>query len=90
MDEMDVNAVDVRHELRIRIEFRLGLPPIVIFRPIVGEFLHRRELHALRCIRDRFLFRPTRRRNAPLEIDKRLLRSVEVEWADCFVVGRRA
>ena len=31
MDEVNVETVDVSDELRIRIEFRLGLPPIVSF-----------------------------------------------------------
>ena len=84
MDEVNVDTVDVRHELRIRIEFRLGLPPVVILCPIVGEFLHRRELNALRRISDRFLLRPTRRRDAFEHVRDRFFRNVDVEGADCF------
>ena len=35
--------------------FASTLAPVVICRPIVRELLHRRELHALRCVCDRFL-----------------------------------
>src|SRR6185369_16809799 len=59
MDEVNVHTVDVRHKLRIGIEFRLGLTPVVILHPIVGEFLHRRELHALRGISDQFFLGPS-------------------------------
>src|SRR5215204_6079936 len=67
MDEMDVEPVDVGYELRIAVELRLDLAPIVIACPIAGECLHRRQRHALRAVGNRFLFGPSRRENAPLE-----------------------
>src|SRR5207247_326423 len=61
---------------------RRALAPVVLGRPIARELLHRRELHALRCIRDRFPVRPNCRLDAPAEIIERRLRSVEVEGAN--------
>ena len=52
VNEMNVEPIDLGHELRQGVQFRLALAPIVICRPIAREFLHRRELHALRLICD--------------------------------------
>jgi len=57
VDEMNVEPIDLRHELRQGVQLRLALAPIVLC-PIARELLSRRELHALRCIGDRFPFRP--------------------------------
>src|SRR6185295_239206 len=84
MDKVDVETIDVCDELRIRIEFRLGLPPVVILFPIVGEFLHRRELDALRRIFNQFLLRPLGCRDPPAQILETILRYVDVEWTYCF------
>ena len=58
VNEMDVQPIDLGDELRQRIELRFDFAPVVIGRPISRELLHRRERHALRCIRDRLPFRP--------------------------------
>ena len=50
VQEVDVDAVDLGEELRERVEPRLDLAPVVLRRPVVGEGLHRRELHALRGV----------------------------------------
>jgi hypothetical protein len=47
VDEMNVQPIDHRHELRQGVQFRFDFAPIVFCRLIVHEFLHRRELHAL-------------------------------------------
>ena len=52
VDEVNVDPVDVGDELRQGVQLRLALAPVVIGRPIARELLHRRELHALRLIRD--------------------------------------
>ena len=44
--ELDINAIDARDELRQRIQFRLGLPPIIRRAPVTDEFLDLGQLHA--------------------------------------------
>src|SRR2546426_5453627 len=58
VNKMNVQPIDLGDELRNGIQLRLDLAPVVVCRPIAREFLDRLELHALRCIRDRFPFRP--------------------------------
>ena len=53
VDEVDVDAVDLGHELRQGVQPRLDLAPVVVRRPVARELLHRRELHALRLVRRR-------------------------------------
>jgi hypothetical protein len=60
VDEVDVDAVDLRLELRQRVESRLTLAPVVLGRPEVREPLDRRRLHALRSVVDEFPVRPAR------------------------------
>ena len=84
VDEVNVQPVDRRHELRQGVQPSFDLTPIVICPPVAREFLNRRELHALRCIRYRFLLRPFRRSDASAEIDKLLVRNVEAEGTDFF------
>ena len=55
VNEMNVDPIDLGHELRQGVQLRLALAPVVIGRPIAREFLHRRELHALRLIGDGLL-----------------------------------
>ena len=50
VNEMDVQTIDFGDELREGIQAPLALAPVVFCRPVAREFLHRRELHALRCI----------------------------------------
>src|SRR5215813_818933 len=87
VDEMNVEPIDLGNELRQGVQFRLGLAPVVIGRPIAREFLRRRELHALRLISDVFPLRPLRRVDAPAEVVERLLWDVDAEGADCGWVG---
>ena len=89
VDEMNVQPVDLRYELWQGVQFRFRLPPIVIFRPIAREFLHRRKWHALRRICDGFLFRPLRRGDPPAKLVNRFLRHVDFwERADRRIRGR--
>src|SRR5688500_18371378 len=89
MDEVNVYTVDVRHELRKRIKFRFGLPPVVILSPVVNEFLHRRELHALCSVRYQFSLRPLSRRDPPTKVDESRLRNADAERTDRVRVNSR-
>src|SRR5882724_788913 len=53
VNEMNVQPIDLGDELWQGVQSRLHLPPVVFRPPIACECLNRRELHALRCIRDR-------------------------------------
>ena len=83
VNEMNVQPIDLGDELRQGVQFRLDLAPVVLGRPIAREFLNRRELHALRLIRDRFPFRPLGRVDAPAEVGEGLIRHLGTEGADC-------
>ena len=79
VNEMNVQPIDLGHELRQGVQFRLALAPIVICRPIAREFLHRRERHALRFIRDRFPVRPPCRVDAPAQFGKFRFRNIHLK-----------
>ena len=64
VDEMDVEAVDLGDEVRQGLQFLLALVPVVLFRPVARERLHRREPRALRLIFDGLLFWEARGRDA--------------------------
>ncbi len=89
MDEVDVECVDLAHELRQRVELRLGLSPIVARPPIAHELLDLRELHALGLVTDGFPVRPTRRRDSAAKVHERLFRNLHFEGANriIFFVG---
>ena len=89
VNEMNVQPIDLGDELRQGVELGLALAPVVFRRPIAREFLHRRELHALRLICDRFPLRPSGARNASTEIDERVFRNVDTEWPNSFCRCRR-
>ena len=82
VNEMNVQSVDLRDELRQGVEFRFDLAPVVVRRPIAREFLHRREPHTLRFIRDRFLLGPLGLVYAPAQFRKFLFRNAEGERTD--------
>jgi hypothetical protein len=54
VDEVNVHAVDHRHELGQRVQPGLELAPVVTRLPLAREFAHRRKLHALRHIVHQF------------------------------------
>ena len=47
VNEVNVQPVDLRDELRQGVQFRLDLAPVLLRRPIVRERLDRREMHSL-------------------------------------------
>ena len=82
VDEVDVHPVDLGRELRKRVEPRLGLAPVVVGRPVAGELLHRRQLHALRPVVDELLAGPASRGDAPAQVVELLVRNLDVERAN--------
>src|SRR4051812_47057498 len=82
VDEVARDAVDLGRELRQRIEPRLNPAEVVVLRPVAGELLDRRELHALRPICDEFLAWPPRGRDPPAEVVDLLVRDVDAEGAE--------
>jgi hypothetical protein len=68
VNEVNVEPVDLGHEVRQGLQSLLDVAPVVVRRPIAREFLSHCEGHALRVIRDGFLLRPVRRRDAPTEV----------------------
>ena len=94
MNEVDVEAVDLGHELRKRVQARLDAPEVVLGAPVAGQPPDRLELHALRGIPDRLLLGQARGLDAPAEVVDRLGRNVDLERPNrsrvgCFVGGYR-
>ncbi len=67
MDEVNVQTVDLGHELREGVQPRLDLAP-VMRPPVFGDLLDRIEPHALRIVGDRLTIRPAGCGNAPVQI----------------------
>ena len=88
VDELDVEPVDLGHELRQGIQLRLRLAPVVVRSPVADERLDLVQLHALGLIGDRLPRGPPRRRDAAAEVDERLLGHVDAEGTDGVAVGR--
>jgi hypothetical protein len=89
VDEVDVQPVDLGHELRKVVQSRLALAPVVAAFPVPREFLHHRQPHALRVVGDRLLLGPPRRRDPPAEFGDRLIRETDTEGADFSFAGHR-
>jgi hypothetical protein len=58
VDEMDVQPVDLGHEVRQGVQFPLARAPVVVGRPVAYELLHHHEPHALRVVGDRLALGP--------------------------------
>ena len=63
MSRPSISVMKLRHG----VETRLDLAPVVVGGPVAREFLHRRERHALRRVRDGFLLRESCRRDTPAQ-----------------------
>ena len=74
------DPVDLGGELRKCVELRLGLAPVVVGRPVAGEFLHRRQLHALRSVCDELLAGPARRLDPASQLSELLFGNLDLEW----------
>ena len=86
MQEVDVEAVDLRHKQRRRVQFRLRLPPIVLRLPVAHEFLDFCQLRALGMIQNS---RPFGRRDALAKINQRAFRNPDAKRANRGVLFRR-
>ena len=82
VNEVNVDPIDLGDELRQSVELRLALAPVVLGPPVAREFLNRRELHALRLIRDDLPLGPPCRRDAAFQVGERLVRKMNAEGAD--------
>src|SRR6266403_497458 len=90
VDEVNVQPIDVRHELRQGIQLRFRLVPVVAAPPVPNQLLQLRQLRTLRLIGDGFLIGPSRSSNAPPKIIERGPRYVDGEGADRAIFGRLA
>jgi hypothetical protein len=82
VNEMNVEPVDLGHEVRQGVQPGLASAPVVICRPVAREFLNHRQRNALRIIRDRFPLGPLRRVNAPAQFGKLRCRDIHPKRAD--------
>jgi len=82
MDEMNVETVDRRDELRKRVQLRFALSPVVPRRPVLGERTHRRGLHALRRVRNGFTLGPLRRFDAAIQIGELRIGEADTKWTN--------
>src|SRR6476660_9463174 len=82
MDEVDVQAVDLCHELRKRVQARLDPSEVVLRSPVAGARLPGFQLDALRTVADQLLARPACRSDPPAQIDDLLLEILDVERAN--------
>jgi hypothetical protein len=82
VDEVDVYAVDLGRELRKRVQPRVEAAKVVVPFPVAGELLDRRQLHALRPIRDQLPGGQARGRNSPTQVVNLLFRNLDLERPD--------
>ena len=61
--------------------------PVVIDRPIVGQRLDRRQLHALRTVRDQLLGGPPHRRDPPTQLNQILFRNGDLKGPHARALG---
>jgi len=78
VDKVNIEAVDLGHELWQRVQRSLAFAPVVFRCPIVREVLHRCELHALRLIIDRLPLRRPPRRDPPPKVDYRFFGDIDM------------
>ena len=79
VDEVDVEAVDLGHELRDGVEPRLEPAEVVVVGPVPHERLHRRERDALRQVADGLLLGPARRLESSAQVIEVALRHLHPE-----------
>jgi hypothetical protein len=89
VNEVDIDPVDLDHELRESIELRFCLAPVVLSSPVADDLLQFREPYALRPIVDRFAVGPPRSCDPLAKLGYFLLRDLDSEWADGFACARR-
>src|SRR5260221_10782660 len=84
---MDVQAIGLGYEIREAVPPRLARAPIIFGSPIARELLHCRQLHALRCIGDRFPFRPLGCVYSPAQVGKFPVRNIYAERTNRILIG---
>ena len=82
VDEVDVHAIDLAHELRQRVQARLDPPEVVLVQPVTRERLQRLQLDTLRPVGDQLLARPTCRTDALVQVVELHFGNVDFEGAD--------
>ena len=82
VNEMNVQAIDLGDEVRQGVQSLLALAPVVLFRPVARERLHRREPWALRQIVDGLLFGPARGDDARTQVVEIRLGDLSCERPD--------
>src|SRR5260370_39216785 len=85
MNEMNIEPVDVRRELRQGVQPRFDLAPVVIRLPITCECSHPRELHSLSCMRYLFPLGPLRRADPPAEGNNRRVGQADLRVTESLV-----
>jgi hypothetical protein len=85
MDEVNVNAVDRRCELRQRVEPGFGFAPVVPGGPVPHEFAERSELQALRPVINRFAVGQARRSDALAKVNQCLLGEADAKRTNYIV-----
>ena len=70
VQEVNVDAIDLGDELRIRIDPRFHLAPVVFMGPVLRELLDGSQRHTLREIRNRLPFWKSRRDDALAQVDE--------------------
>ena len=82
MDEMNVEPIDLGNVLRQGVEFRFDFAPVIFGLPIARERFTRRELDALRLVRNGFAIRPAGRSDAFAQIDQGFFGNADTERGD--------
>src|SRR2546429_8088603 len=82
VNEMNVEAIDLRDELRQCVQPRLARAPVVIGHPVAGEFLHRRQLDALCVVCYGLAFRPPSCGDTPAQVGELLIGDADSERTD--------
>ena len=90
VDEVNIDAIYVRHELRQGVQPRFDLTPVVCGLPVARELPHGRKLHPLGRVMHHFAIGPVRRGDPPAKVRQSLIRSMKVEGADRTVSRRCA
>src|SRR5262245_26197449 len=79
VNEMNIEPIDLRDELRQSVQPGLTVAPVVLVCPVPREGLNRGELYALRLIRDRLAIGPPCRVDAPAQFDELLLGNINMK-----------
>src|SRR5262249_22114806 len=85
VDEVEVETVNLRHELRQRVQSFLTLSPVVFSCPIRRELPDRLKLHALGLVFDRLVLGRPPRRGPPSKIEDCFFGDLRTKWANPHV-----